>query len=158
MVDRGLMGWLFGKKAEKEAARKEEYFVLRDIVNTWTGGVDQYGTPEDKAYFLMPERKLKDFVFKYHISEWKQAYKAEVQDCDDFAIVAKADIVKGQQDAGLDAPIPFGIFIYERKGGGLHAINFAIDDKSKVWLYEPQGKKWSDTLPKDISRVIEVRF
>lgn len=71
-------------------------------------------------------------------------WKAEANDCDNFSLRAMVDIQIAHALASPDSKmgIAFGLFFYQTKAGGLHAIAVAIikgaDGQHRVMFFEPQ--------------------
>lgn len=102
----------------------------------------------DESYLAMEPIRLQTLVFK-KVNLEKIAYHAnseEFPDCDDFARIAHADVLRGAVQEGLPFSAAFLIVTYVRVGGGHHAANLAVDHKGKLHLFEPQRDQWSHLL------------
>ena len=97
---------------------------------------------KDDHYLVLTRENLSALVFKHH-DTMQLAYhdsSAEFPDCDDFAVCAEADILKGAIKSRLKFAPVFAYCVVQRKQtGAAHALIAAIDDDG-VCLYEPQKR------------------
>ena len=98
----------------------------------------------DPKYICLNEQKLKDFVYKYFDSHLL-AYDKKMRcfpDCDDFANICFADILRGAIRQGFDYQPAFGVASVTLANGRRHMLNFAVTSEHRLLFYEPQSKKW----------------
>ena len=112
----------------------------------------------DDGYWLMPEKELKAFIWKYHRLAGLPEYTPEVFDCEDFATSSRADIAKGQASENLPAPLPWGTAEIVKPNGDAHALNIAMTAEGKVLFYDPKIKTWYSSLPPGFAYVRDVQF
>ena len=115
----------------------------------------------DRDYLALKADSYQWFADKYidHVLS-RMVYRGQsgvFEDCDDFARVAVGQMILGAIAERMPHQPAFGEIRYDTQRGGHHMANIAVDSKRKVWLYEPQNRKWTDDL-KAIAEVIEVRL
>lgn len=148
--------WPFSRKKNDKWAGSDE--VDGDTLK-WMlevrGATNPYAY--DDKYRRLTEKQMRDFVFKYHKSAAQTPHRKNVADCDDFAMLAKADIIRGQIEEGFEIPVMFGLMSAEMESGPDHAFNFTILSDGRLALYEPQKQEWRfDT--KRIKKIKKVDF
>lgn len=109
--------------------------------------VGKIATSRDANYLTLDENKLKDFVFKYYDKELVgvgyHSNSEEFPDCDDFAAIAYASILRGAVKEGFKYPPVFGMISVKLKKGTYHRLNFAMTTRPQVLIFEPQTGKWT---------------
>lgn len=136
------MNWPWSKRDYSEGAAK---FTSGDISRHLAAGLSPDGVEQnDLIYTGLREKDLKDFTFKYHDNVGQ--YKSEFPDCDDFAVCAWGDMLRGAIRQGFRFAPAFGFIKLQRPGMEYHAMNFAVTAEGKVLLFEPQTGKWSDDV------------
>ena len=93
----------------------------------------------DEEYWLTPLKDVYDLIMREKIFE--MAYRAEVNDCDDFAHMLHDAMIRSQwQNMKRLHPHCFGE-VWGRSGreGGGHAINIMINEDGAVRFVEPQA-------------------
>lgn len=104
----------------------------------------------DGNYKTVRHRKVKSVHHKSGLGAAR--YRPEVFDCDDFSAVMKAKIAKAAAwNLRIRHPYAFGI-VY----GNIptpHAINWLIDNKRRLYFFEPQNGQFfrpGDEAVKDV--------
>lgn len=130
------------------------------------------------ANFGIPRTSIKILDARYRLpsSEWlardfaegfeqlkkslgTAAYVPEVNDCDDFSLLAHwyaTHLHKLSDNKG--AGIAFGTFTYIQDAGGAHQINAAVVDGGKLAFFEPQNSKLVDLSEMELLLCSEVRL
>lgn len=112
-----------------------------------------YCFTRDKDYRAISQNDFEKIVFDCWFPHDEPAYKAEVWDCDDFAVAFMAEVRKKWAKMGASEPLAFGYI--EAYIDGYHAFIWHIDDKGQIAYYEPQnGKKISPKL--GLVRLVEA--
>jgi len=93
----------------------------------------------DRKLILLPQEKI-DFILK-GISVYKQQFKDELFDCDDYALVANAFIKLEVAKLKLDHNCVFGEAAMVHPEIGIHNQNVYITEDFKIKLFEPQANK-----------------
>lgn len=148
-----ILGRLFGHDTDyKRDSAVVTAQAIKDAVNAYNQSCGRGGEVTasllDESYLAMEPIRLQTLAFK-KINLEKIAYHAnseEFPDCDDFARIAHADLLRGTIAEHLPYAVAFLIVTYIRVGGGHHAANLAIDHKGKLHLFEPQNNLWSQLL------------
>ncbi|NLH50425.1 MAG: lectin MOA-related protein [Myxococcales bacterium] len=104
----------------------------------------------DASYFLTPLVHAKEIIANSRAAMSEYAYTEEVFDCDDFALVMKANFCQAAFKEGLRrAPHCFGILWGNVSPLGGHAINWMITADKELWFVEPQTGEVYRPRPKD---------
>jgi len=120
--------------------------VLDKLLETWPD-LNPGRLWKADAKYVMPTRKnLEKAIFKSPVSGYE--YVSEIEDCDDFAILLHADIIRNRYDEYKKGEIPennqypwaFGQIWY-RSSIGMHAINLCITCDDSILFIEPQTRK-----------------
>jgi len=91
----------------------------------------------DERYWLTPLHDVTDLIKREKIFE--MAYRAEVNDCDDFAHMLADAMIRSQwQNQKRKLPHAFGE-VWGRVPGGGHAINLMVNADGAVRFVEPQA-------------------
>ena len=108
----------------------------------------------DDLYFCPSLKDVKAILEKSKVDRLE--YIEEKNDCDDFAILLKADFVRlAYEDKERIFPYAFGEIMGGKLQGDIsHAINFVITNKQESFLIEPQ----TDTIKKPTKRDREIYF
>lgn len=97
----------------------------------------------DTAYQMLDATDMRDLVYEYHNPSQLAYSSSGFPDCDDFARLCVADILRGAIKEGFKQPLAFGILTYTRKStNGRHMACVGITKPGNVWVYEPQRKMW----------------
>jgi hypothetical protein len=92
------------------------------------------------------DNSVADSTYKcISLSDWKDVlnkiksvmdikYKAEISDCDDFALIFAGMLARSTIKSEYSKQLAFGI-AWSRT----HAYNLFIDSNKKCWIYEPQN-------------------
>lgn len=107
----------------------------------------------DESYLALEEGRLSDLIAKT-VRTPSIRYHREFPDCDDFAEIAKAQVLLGAINARLDLAPCFFVVVYECQTGKLHAANITLDASGDVCLYEPQAGEFKPLS--DIEYVVRV--
>lgn len=112
----------------------------------------------DNNYLTLSEEQFKNFVFKYYDKDmFGMGYHSnsdEFPDCDDYAAISFAAVLRGAIKEGFKYAPVFGVIDITLKEGGGHALNFAMTSNNKVWLFEPQNGIWTEL--KDYGKLATV--
>lgn len=100
----------------------------------------------DKGYILPTKKELEKAIFESPVSGYQ--YVPEIEDCDDFALLQHADIIRRRYDDYKAGRIPknkqypwaFGQIWYVSPQGP-HAINVCVSSDKGVLVIEPQNRK-----------------
>ncbi len=68
----------------------------------------------------------------------------EFPDCDDFADIARGQILAFAAKEGLSYA-PAILVASVQRTGSFHALLLMVDKDGKIWFYEPQTDAWSST-------------
>jgi len=96
-------------------------------------------------YLVLPEEKLREIWEKSGLSSRK--WRHEIFDCDDFAMIFKAEIAKwGDDHLKADGFAILCGLMYGSKPGEGHAYNWTIlpSDLEKIVFIEPQSCSFND--------------
>ena len=85
---------------------------------------------------LAMEAMVDDYCRSYH-----EIYRAEFPDCDDFAVWALADVLRGCHRAGWSRAPTFGRALIAGRRRP-HLLNIAVHPDGGASLYEPQTGRW----------------
>lgn len=147
----GFFG-LFGSKDFKKDGLIYGYSEIEAIFNAYNFGrgpqVISVKTelPDERYYAMSPENR-KSLVWK-SVDLFGVSYHSnsnEFPDCDDFANMAHAQVLRGAIRHGLPFSPAFFMVSYMRRGEH-HAANAAIDNDGQIKLYEPQTQMWHPSL------------
>jgi hypothetical protein len=109
---------------------------LRDQLKGQLGMASQIHLADEK-YWLPPLHDVTDLIEREGIFEL--AYRAEVNDCDDFAHMLADAMIRSQwQNQKRKLPHAFGE-VWGRVPGGGHAINIMVNEDGAVRFVEPQA-------------------
>lgn len=76
-------------------------------------------------------------------------YDAEVGDCDDAAILCKAEAIKWARKQGFNYPIAVGLAWMPS-----HAVNICVNEHGEVWVIDYARIIKPSELPEDVNLVI----
>ncbi len=94
----------------------------------------------DAEYFCPSIGDVKAILSRTYVDNKFYQWTAQKFDCDDFAIVLKAEFAKdGYKNGSRRAPHCVGIVWGNLPGP--HAINWVIDSTKRLWFIEPQNDK-----------------
>lgn len=159
----GILGRLFGHDSDysKDASLFKSEGVRAAIVafNRARGfASDLIWSPKDENYLAMEIIRAQTLVLKsvdtagvhYH------ANGEDFPDCDDYADIARGQILKAAAAAGLAyAPSIFVASVQKQNPASYHALLLMVDHDGHVWFYEPQNGSWSERA-EDIAYVKEL--
>lgn len=148
-----ILGRLFGHDTDyKRDARVVTAGAVLEAANAYNRfrgkGTEIRAALLDQSYLGLELMRLQTLVFKkvnlealiYH------SESEEFPDCDDFARIAQASLLKGAVEEHLPFGVAFFVVTYVKVGGGHHAANLALDNQGKLHLFEPQSNQWSHVL------------
>ena len=108
---------------------------------------------DDNRYTLVDKERL-DKCFRFDGTK-HMSYRKEVNDCDNYAAIARAKVLHWGYLCGLKWNPAFGQFSAKgvkegSKDMGHHSLCIIVDNKKKVMLYEPQNGNWYKPVYKSI--------
>lgn len=113
----------------------------------------EYISLRDNDFRALPQKDFEQLVFDNWFPHDEPAYKAEVFDCDDFAICFMAALaVAWARKTKRPEALAFG-YISARLDAGQHAFIWHMDDNGTVRFYEPQTGKLADYKPLSVRAV-----
>lgn len=121
--------------------------ILGRLLEIWPELNPGYLWLADKTYIMPAKEGLKKLLFDSQIDRY--AYKSELQDCDDYALLLHAYVIHERYKDFKEGKIPenqlyslaFGQVWYRDKKIGYHAINICITCDKGILLIEPQQDK-----------------
>jgi len=131
--------WPFGKKKDKWEGKDS---IKQEDLNIMLRALAEEVHTDDSEYTRLPEKKMKALVYKYHNSHNDIPYKKDVTDCDDFALLARADMVRAMYEEKFELPVIFGDAKIILKNGVVHAVNWTVTSEGKFMAYDPQTQRW----------------
>ncbi len=118
--------------------------------------IRQVCTP-DTEYNSVPKSLMEEILKKTDDRRYGYSkYEKLVLDCDDFALLLQAEVIRYAWKSGKRRPMAVGQVWGKIKVEGKwtnHAVNWFIDDQKEVWFLEPQTDeifKPTDNKVKDI--------
>jgi len=145
-----FLDWFKRKKIEKPVVDPWEILpgnkLLGKLLEVWPNLNPGRLWKADKTYIMPTKEKLDEALFESKVDSYQ--YIPEIEDCDDFALLLHADIIRRRYDAYKAGKIPkdrsypwaFGQIWYQSSRGP-HAINICITCDKGVLLIEPQQDK-----------------
>lgn len=120
--------------------------IAEQVVNELKGaGARSVRPPKDDFFLALDEKRLKAFVYRYHVST-NIVWRKNGADCDKYSLLCVADILKGAIEQGFPAAPVFGRVSFSPSPGKRHEQCFARTSAGLYLFYEPQTGKWSDWL------------
>lgn len=96
----------------------------------------------DKRFVLLSRARVDDIL--EGVDAFKNTYKDELFDCDDFALVANAFVKLKSVELGLPNSWAFGEVSLVHPEKGVHNQNIYITEDFKIKLFEPQNNQSTD--------------
>jgi hypothetical protein len=146
------MGWFnwFRKKKPRPIVDNSAVLpgnrLLGKLLKTWPTLNPGRLWKADAKYIMPTKGELEKAIFKSPVPNYE--YIPEIEDCDDFALLLQADIIRkrykdykaGKIHKEQQYPWTFGQIWYQSPEG-THAINLCVTCDKGVLLIEPQGGK-----------------
>ena len=134
------MRWPWSKSSYLEGSIEISSDELRSILNQFNPLRLSF---VDTKYLLLDYEKIKDMFFDFH-SAFNIIGHPEFPDCDDFAFICWADILRGAIKDGFRLSPAGGLITLTRISGKRHQLNFAVTNQRSLRFYEPQTGKWEE--------------
>ena len=151
----GWFSWLFKKEEQKPVGNGvilPEYKLRYKLADIWTDLNPGKIYLADLLYVMPSEEEVRKLLFDSQIDSYVHTAhtispKSGILDCDDFALLLHAyvikrryeDFKKGRIPKDQLYPLAFGQIWYTDPKIGYHAINICITHDKGVLLIEPQN-------------------
>lgn len=97
----------------------------------------------DDSYHLMTREMVESFAFHKHDHISWMPYKKDSGDCDDFASLWYADMVKAWNKLAYRLPVALGLVVYKRFSGKMHKDGWLAWQGGISIYFAQEGKTYN---------------